>query len=414
MSDSEFPRAILHVDGDFFFVSCELASKPWLKNKPVVTGHERGIATAMNPAAKALGITRATPVFKIRKQHPQVVILNSDYDSYAIYAQRMYTIVRRYTPIVQEYSIDECFADITASKDRLNMSYEEIARAIKKDLEIELGLSFSVGVSVNKVTAKIASKWAKPSGLTIISLTDLPKYLSALPVSKVWGVGRSTSIMLRKLGIVTALQFAEKNPEWIDMSFSKPCRELYAELRGNCVHGFDDSSSHEDQVSISRTRTFTPASKDREFIYAQLSKNVEAACARLRRYGFYSRWFSFFIKSQEFHYYRVEVRLPRPLCTPEPVLAVIRSRFDEIYRKGVLYRASGITMGDLTKSAGMSGNLFEAPQEIVGTDQVYATVDALSHRFGDGLIFLGSSWKAMKGERPVLRHLNIPFLGFVR
>ena len=257
MKDPDFPRAILHVDGDYFFVSCELASKPWLKDRPVVTGHERGIATAMNPAAKALGVTRAMPVFRIRKLYPQVVILNSDYDSYDLYARRMYAIVRRYTPIVEEYSIDECFADITDSKDALKMSYEEIARSIKRDLEVELGLSFSVGVSINKVTAKIASKWNKPSGLTLISMPELQEYLAKLPIGKVWGVGRSTSTMLRKLGIETAYQFTQGNREWIEASFSKPCRELYEELQGNYLHRVDSSSASKNEyVSISRTRTF--------------------------------------------------------------------------------------------------------------------------------------------------------------
>lgn len=414
MKVPEFPRAILHVDGDYFFVSCELASRPWLKSKPVITGHERGIATAMNPLAKKLGVTRGMPVFKIRKQYPQVVILHSDYDSYELYARRMYTIVRRYTPIVEEYSIDECFADITDSPARLNLSYEEIARAIKRDLEVELGLSFSVGVSVNKVTAKIASKWAKPSGLTIIPKNELPNYLAKLPISKVWGVGRSTSVMLRKLGIESALQLVQKNREWIESAFAKPVRELYEELQGNYVHQVESTSaSKEDQISISRTRTFTPASTERAFIYAQLAKNVELACARLRSHGYFARWMSFFLKTQEFTYHRIEVKLPTPVATPEPILAIIHKRFNEICREGIRYRASGITLGDLTRSGGLSLSLFESPEETSRFDQVHEVVDELAYRYGEGSVFLASSWRARKGERVEPRHLNIPFLGFV-
>lgn len=412
MADRDFPRAILHVDGDFFFVSCELASKPWLKGKPVVTGHERGIATAMNPAAKELGVTRGMPVFRIRKLYPQVVVLRSRYDDYAIYAQRMYAIVRRYAPIVEEYSIDECFADITDSAKSLNMGYEEIARAIKRDLEVELGLSFSVGVSVNKVAAKVASKWSKPSGITIIPKNELPAYLARLPVSKVWGVGRSTSTMLRKLGIETAYQFAQRGREWVEAAFSKPCRELYEELNGSYVHRVGDSSAlADDQVSISRTRTFSPASTDRGFVYAQLAKNVESACARLRRLGYFARWMSFFVKTQEFTYHRVEVRLPKPTATPEAVLSVVRARFDEIYRRGIRYRASGVTMGDLTRSAGLSQDLFEGPEEASRLERVHEAVDRLARRFGDDSVFLASSFRARKGERPEPRRLGIPFLG---
>ncbi len=415
MKSPHFPRAILHVDGDYFFVSCELASKPWLKDRPVVTGHERGIATALNPLAKALGVTRGMPVFRIRKLYSQVVILRSDYDSYALYAQRMYAIVRRYTPLVEEYSIDECFADITDSPVILNIGYEEIARSIKRDLEVELGLSFSVGVSVNKVTAKIASKWAKPSGLTIIPKDELPRYLAKLPVSKIWGVGRSTSAMLRKLGIETAWQFRERERAWVEAAFSKPSRELYEELHGGYVHPVDASLvARTDQISISRTRTFTPASADRSLIHAQLSKNVESACARLRSRGYFARWMSFFLKTQEFRYYRIEARLPGPISTPEIILSIIRKRFDEIYRRGILYRASGITLGDLTRSGGLSQNLFMSREEAARPDRIYQAIDRLAHRHGSGSVFLASSWRARRGERPEPRHLSIPFLGIVR
>ena len=149
-----FPRAILHVDSDSFFASCEIAKDPSLRGKPVVTGYERGIASSMSYEAKALGITRGMRISDIRKMCPTAIIVNSDYDSYAIYASRMYLIVKRYTPIVEEYSIDECFADLTGQDEVLHLSYEDIARKIQKDLSDELAISFTIGLSVNKLLAE--------------------------------------------------------------------------------------------------------------------------------------------------------------------------------------------------------------------------------------------------------------------
>ena len=100
-------RAIIHIDGDSFFASCEIALNPKLKGKPVVTGHERGIASAMSPEAKALGIYRGMPVFQIKQLYPQVVVVASNFQTYGTFAERMYNIVRRYTDAVSEYSIDE-------------------------------------------------------------------------------------------------------------------------------------------------------------------------------------------------------------------------------------------------------------------------------------------------------------------
>src|SRR5262249_23741042 len=120
-----FPHAVLHVDGDSFFASCEIARRPWLRHKPVATGSERGIATAVNYVAKARRITRAMRPFEMRKVCPDIVILPSDYTAYRLYSQRMYEIVRRYTPHVEEYSVDECFADLTGREEILKMSYAD-------------------------------------------------------------------------------------------------------------------------------------------------------------------------------------------------------------------------------------------------------------------------------------------------
>src|ERR1035437_10757246 len=108
MSNTEY-RTILHVDGDSFFTSCEVSLDVSLRGKAVVTGHERGIATAMSKEAKALGVVRGMPIFQIKKEFPQITIVNSNYFAYGLFAERMYNIVRRYTPFVEEYSIDECF-----------------------------------------------------------------------------------------------------------------------------------------------------------------------------------------------------------------------------------------------------------------------------------------------------------------
>src|SRR6266704_1894990 len=111
-----FPRAILHVDGDAFFASCEQSRDPKLRGKPVITGKERGIVSSMSYEAKARGVTRAMKLSEVRKLCPDAIILPSDYETYSLYSQRMYEIVRRYTPEIEEYSIDECFADLTGMR----------------------------------------------------------------------------------------------------------------------------------------------------------------------------------------------------------------------------------------------------------------------------------------------------------
>src|SRR6266849_2033205 len=126
-----FPRAILHVDGDAFFASCEQSRRPQLQGRPVVTGKERGIAASMSYEAKARGVTRGMRLAEIRKRCPEAVILPSDYETYSLLSKRFFAIVRRYTPDVEEYSIGECFADVTGLRRPLRLSYGQMAERIK-------------------------------------------------------------------------------------------------------------------------------------------------------------------------------------------------------------------------------------------------------------------------------------------
>src|ERR671938_69840 len=254
---ASFPRAILHIDGDAFFASCEQSRRPKLQGRPVVTGKERGIAASMSYEAKARGVIRGMRSADIRKVCPDAVILPSDYETYSMLSKRFFAIVRRYTPDVEEYSIDECFADLTGLRRPLKMSYLKIAERIKRELDTELGCTFSVGLAPNKVVAKIASKWQKPSGLTAIPGKELHRYLAKLPVENVWGIGHQTTALLHKHDVKTALQFAQRPEAWVKKHFSKPFYQIWQELRG--VYVFElVTGEHETYYTIQKVKTFTP------------------------------------------------------------------------------------------------------------------------------------------------------------
>lgn len=395
LSIRSFPKAILHVDGDSFFASCEVAKNPALRGKPVVTGKERGIASSMTYEAKARGVTRAMSLSEIKRICPDVIILPSDYETYSLYSRRMYEIVRRYTADIEEYSIDECFADLTGMRRPNNMSYEEMAMKIRHDLDTELGMTFSVGLSVNKVLAKVASKWKKPSGLTIIPGYNIHLYLSKWDIEKVWGIGPNTSAYLRKSGIVTALDFAMRDKAWVKASLSKPFQEIHAELNGSFVYPLTLGEKH-DYASISKTKTFSPSSSDRELVFAELSKNIENAMIKLRRHSLFTKRFAFFLKSQDFRYSGLELRLSLGVSVPQEILALVRDRFDEVYRRGIVYRATGVVLMDLDHDNASTLDLFGRSQSIEKIQKVYEAIDRVDARYGKHTIFLGSSFKAIK------------------
>jgi DNA polymerase-4 len=390
----DYPRAILHIDGDSFFASCEVAKNPALKGKVVITGKERGIASAMTYEAKRKGITRGMRIFEILKICPEAIILPSDYETYSLYSERMYNIVRRYTPEVDEYSIDECFADITGLRSSFHLSYEEIAKNIKHDLDTELGMTFSVGLAPTKVLAKVASKWAKPSGLTFIPFNKINEFLIKLKIDKVWGIGSQTTALLNKYRIFTAYDFICKNQLWVTEHLAKPYLEIWQELKGIVVYKINLEQEHI-YKSISKTKTFTPPSKDKLYIFSQLSKNIENACIKARRNGLVTPVIKFFLKTQTFEYHGMEVKLSQNTSIPGEIIKVLEKYFDQVYQSDVLYRATGITLEKLNEDKKVQMDLFGENLKAEKTKIIYDFVDSLSIKFGKHAVFLGSSFRAM-------------------
>ena len=424
-----FPRAIIHVDGDSFFAGVEVAKNPHLRGKPVITGKERGIVSACTYEAKALGVKRGMRLFEAKKICPDAIILPSDYETYSLFSERMYRIVRRYSPDVEEYSVDECFADLTGLRRVLHMSYPQIAERIQEDLNRELGMTFSVGLSATKTLAKVGSKWKKPAGLTIIPLFDSARFLGKLPTGEVWGIGPNTAAYLRKYNIKTALDFAERDQTWVRKMLSKPHLEIWKELNGEVVNELDVNGRQTYQ-SISKTKTFTPSSTDPEFVYSQLSKNVENACIKARRWKLATPRIFFFLKTADFKYHGCEIKLPHPTCVPRDCLREIAKYFPRVFQKETKYRATGIVLLKLSDNTSAQLDLFGAVEESQGFKRVFESVDAISAKYGKHAVFLGSSFKAMRfgahlGERGDMpertenlfkgetkrRHLAIPMLG---
>ena len=421
---TSWPRAIIHVDGDSFFVSCEVAMDPSLRGKPVITGHERGIASAMSMEAKRAGITRGMPVYKARRICPNLVVLPGDYETYAMFSHRMYEIVRRYTVDVEEYSIDECFADITGLQRPFNMNYVEIARNIKHDLDTELGITFSLGLAPTKTLAKVGSKWKKPNGFTIIPGRDIYNFLERLPIESVWGIGLRTGSYLRKCGIRTALDFAKRDELWVKHSLTKPFREKWLDLRGVVANEID-STPKASQKSISKTRTFTPPSRDKNFILARLSQNIENACYKARRFGLSPGKVLFFFKTEEFKYHTLEVKLSQPTANPSELMSIAQERVREFFDVKKLYRATGVVLLNLEGSSIAQADLFGYSKKLEMVSHVFKSVDELSDKYGKHIVRLASSIQnhfvsreQFSSRQPVLpgtknKHLPIPFLGKV-
>jgi len=423
---SSLQTAVVHIDADAFFTSCEEVIHPELRGKPVVTGAERGIIACASYPAKAMGVKRGITLREAKRLCPELVILPSDYETYSLFSRRLFAILRRFTPDVEEYSVDEAFCSLTGMRRALRASYETIARRMQAAVERELGITVSVGLSLTKVLAKIASKWQKPAGFTVIRGREIARYLNDIPVGKVWGIGPATTSYLNKLGVRTALDFARWPEERVNKSLTKPGREIWRELRGESVLRISPEEKTT-YATISKTKTFAPPTSDEAYLYAHLLRNLESACIKARRYKLAAKGVVAYLRLQNFSDAAAEMRLNRPSNCPLEMADLLRDLFRDLFRPDQLYRATGVVLFGLCPDATVQYSLFEDPLHAEKVQDAYAAMDILSGKFGKHVVHLGASHlievrgKGRRGEptareRTLLpgetkrRHLGLPIL----
>jgi len=377
-----WPNVILHLDGDAFFASVIQAVNPRLKGKPVITGQERGIATAISYEARKYGIKRGMRPFEIKKICPNCIIVDSDYELYDLFSKKIFTILRSFSPYVEEYSIDEGFADIKGLRRPLNMGYEEIGRAIKQKIGSSLGISVSIGISLTKSLAKLASSSHKPSGLTVVDGLSIEKLLEKTPIQHVWGIGEQTTAYLKKLGINTALEFAKQPEDFITQKLTRPFFEIWQELRGNKVYelNIDGKNSYQ---SITRSQTFHPPTNNSDLLWARLFIHIEDAFETARKYNYQVGALTIFLKTQRFTYHAYEIKLIEPTGYPFLIREEIKSAFKNIYQKNCLCRTTGCIVSKLQTIATTQTTLFNQNEQLKEKlKKIYPLYEAKKIDFG--------------------------------
>ncbi len=384
-----FPHAILHIDGDAFFTSVEQALHPALRGKPVVTGKERGIIACASYEAKALGIKRGISLWDARKMCPDLVVVPSDYETYSLMSKRMFDIMRRFTPEVEEYSIDEGFADITGMRSYFRRSYSDIARDLQQTIQRELDLTVSIGLSPTKSLSKIASDFRKPNGFTAVPGRRIHEFLPRIPTAEIWGLGRNRVALLAKFGVHTAWDYINRPEPWVRKLLHKPGAEIWQELRGNMILQLDKEPQRP-EASISKTKTFSAPSENSDFVYAKLIRNLESACIKLRRHHLRAREIHISLRTKDYYEQSMGVRLSRTFQDAHDVTPTLRTLFQRLHVPGTTYRTTGVVLTGFSDDTQYQYSLFEDPIYIERMRAIGQTTDRLQARFGKHTICLGT------------------------
>ena len=281
----ERKRVILHSDLNNFFASVEIALNPALAGKPLIVcgdpKERHGIVLAKNEEAKKLGIKTAETVYSALKKCPDVQMVGSHFHEYKRYSKRVIEIYGRYTDCIEECSIDECALDVTASTFLFGEG-REIAEKIRTEVKAELGLTVSVGVSFNKVFAKLASEMKKPDAVTEITEENYRDVVWRLPVGDLLFVGKSTVETLSKIGVRTIGDLAQADEGILSRFLGKRGRQLRVYARGEDTEPVKSEKKKEDLKSIGNSTTLPKDITAREEVKRWFFALAESVSARLR------------------------------------------------------------------------------------------------------------------------------------
>lgn len=278
-------RVILHSDLNNFFASVEIAMRPELGGRPLaVCGDPKerhGIVLAKNEEAKKYGIKTAETVYSALKKCPDLQLVGSHFSEYKRYSRLVKEIYGRYTEKIEECSIDECSLDMTEST-LLFGDGATIAERIRREVKNELGLTVSVGVSFNKVFAKLASELKKPDAVTVISAADYKEKVYPLPVDKLLFVGGATQRALHEIGVYTIGDLAAVDEELVIKKLGKRGRQLRIYARGEDDEPVKWEKTNDDLKSIGNSTTLPKDIVDREEVKRWFYALSESVTARQR------------------------------------------------------------------------------------------------------------------------------------
>jgi DNA polymerase IV len=300
---------------------------------------------------------------------------------------------------VEEFSIDEAFCDITGLRRLYRTSYADIARMIKSRIQKELDITVSVGISLTKTLAKIASRHSKPDGFTQIPGRRLHVFLGDIPLERVCGFGPNTVALLNKCGIHKVLDYVKRPAGFAEKLLGKTGIELWHELRGTPIYSICQEVKDK-YLTISKTKTFSPPSRDKDFVKAQLMRNLESAFIKLRRHGLAAKELAVYLRKSDFDGCALAGSLDRHSPATLDFTTLCSELFSRLFREGAEYRATGIVLADIVSRGVDSRTLFDDPARIAKIAGISKSVDEINSVYGKYAVHLAATDPALSPRTP--------------
>jgi len=401
-------RVIFHCDLNCFFASVELLDKPALWEVPVAVcgdpASRHGIILAKNEPAKRRGVQTAETVWQARQKCPNLILLPPHHGLYAQYSRRINTIYGQYTDLVEPFGIDESWLDVTGSLHLFGGDARQLADDIRARLRQEVGLTISVGVSFNKVFAKLGSDYKKPDATTVISRENWRDIVWPLPVGDLLFVGRAARRTLGQYGVETIGQLAACKPEMLEQLMGKMGVQLY-----RYANGLDDAPvrpqhQREPVKSVGNSTTFPENLTRWEEIRSGLQLLSDSVAGRLRKEGLYCGGVAVAVKDAQFRTVSRQMRLDAPTHLMRDIFEAAQELTRRIWKAPTPVRLLSVTALYITDSADSYQQLDllagDAPLRDQRQEQLESAMDTIRGKYGRDAITFGRGGKVgwNKGE----------------
>lgn len=393
-------RVILHCDLNGFYASVELLYRPDLLNRPVAVCGDpekrHGVILAKNEPARKAGVKTAETVWQAQRKCPSLVLIPPHHDWYEHFSQEVNRIYRRFTDLVEPFGIDESWLDVTNSLHLFGGDGRQLADEIRAAVRNELGLTISVGVSFNKIFAKLGSDYQKPDATTVISRADWQALVHPLPVNNMLYVGKVAAAALARIGVRTIGQLAALSHEAAEQLLGKTGELVHDYANGRDEEPVTAVNPDDPGKSIGSGQTFSRNLAGLAEISSAVSFLSDRVGTQLRHQNAYCQAVQVVIKRPDLTCISRQKQLPAPTCSTkriaEQALEIITTAWDLNQPIRMLtVTALGIT-NSATAVEPRQLSFFEPETEADNrTAALEATVDELRGRFGRSAVIPGGS-----------------------
>lgn len=375
-------RCVLHIDCNKFYASVECLYRPELRNKPMAVGgdpeNRHGIILTKNEIASKYGLTVGEPLWKARQKCPDLVVVPPNYPLYLRFSALARKIYEDYSEFIEPFGLDECWLDVTGSE----KSGEEIAHEIRKRVKSQLGITVSVGVSFNKVFAKLGSDYKKPDAVTVIDESNYKDIAWSLPCGDLLMVGRSAQKKLNAYGINTIGDLADTDVAVLKSLFGK---------NGEMLHSFANGTEcspvrHKDEISdVKSVGNSTTAPRDlvnEEDVKTVFRVLCESVSTRLREKGLKGRVVTIYVRDKELSSFSRQIKIPANTDISTEIFYYAMKLFCTNYFWNKPIRSLGVSVSDFD----VTYEQFDFEKTVENREKqerLETAVDSLRRRFGN-------------------------------